>query len=540
MESNVRKQWSRGTPYFVRHRKYQNGQRVQSRILCLVMFMALAVLWYSQRALHLLNQGNSRLALRMEYLDTKTSGNDQQEYVPQRFDIPDRRIPVLETRSLQESQNRLLYSSTSNIASDGLGHSVAVLNAEIYAALSMNLTYSHRTGEYGSLTDINIDAVETFFGWGRGEVPREEIQESFCDVSVRAPHGNKLRPCPVCQRLKPRQTQLQTDLQHPSLNGVYFREIVNVPIYLSHARGERPSNNATYKTFAKKHNRNNTLFQLATEICDQVPTLGDFHATWPWFYWKYWSFHGARKSQASTPDSTSFLPPLSSLREKSGRAVSFDPNRLIIAVHVRRGDVLGIPSRPLVSSRTFARLIRHIQRMARTCGGKISRLPTSVHIFSEGRLPNGTRNEVIQHDVRKMSREYIDERGVARNVQWWRDLLANVEEEDTIPGSNSIPSKTGKQTKIEKIPIPKVVLRVSEDTLSSLHDMASADVFIGSPSGLSNAIVGIIGRGVQLLPPGHALSKWNLYDPRSGRLYNTTRLENSICEYGNMYSQFMP
>jgi hypothetical protein len=95
---------------------------------------------------------------------TNTHGT-QARSLASRFDVPWDYVKPLRAKTPTESNNRYLYSPTAPSSTDGIGHAMAQVNAEITTALTLGITYTHRVSSFGSLTlDENSSAVEEFFG----------------------------------------------------------------------------------------------------------------------------------------------------------------------------------------------------------------------------------------------------------------------------------------------------------------------------------------------------------------------------------------
>jgi len=172
--------------------------------------------------------------------------------------------------------------------------------------------------------------------------------------------------------------------------------------------------------------------------------------------------------------------------------VNFAENEVSVAIHARRGDFFAARNnRRMVPSRAFAVVVRQVAKTMQHVGGVFAAMPVAVYVYSEGRRAAGGAD----HDVLHMDRSFLDADGSARDARWFQTLLTGRERADG-NGTHSILERTtmfpaGVRTEF----------RISRDVAESLHEMASADVFVGSESDLSQYAVRIVSRGgLQLLP----------------------------------------
>lgn len=91
------------------------------------------------------------------------------------------------------------------------------------------------------------------------------------------------------------------------------------------------------------------------------------------------------------------------------------------------------------------------------------------------------------HDVATMNNEYVDVDGSVQSeadlLQMFRDT--NIDKLGNVFSKNDL----------------TVSLRVSQNTVLTVHEMVAADIFIGSRSGLSMQVVGSISRASFILLP---------------------------------------
>lgn len=419
--------------------------------------------------------------------------------LPSRYDIAWNATPRVRLPPLRESGHRVLFSTISSFGTDGLGHMMAVMNAEIRTALLFGLTYSHRVSSYGHLTEGAPLRIEDMFGWGGGEISRLHIYRNICggkgdemgrdgwrneSVSGRT---NLKRPCLQCQNIV-RYERTNSEATTGRLQGMRVNRIVNIPHDASYNWCnpiEDPNlssrNCEAVRKFKKAHaNTRHALFQMGAEVCDNIPASSDFRITRGWFYWKYWGRHSLHQKKEHLEGDH--------VQKRSRAILRFSDNELVIAVHVRRGDFLLAQNsaRKAISCDAFAVAIVGVLRVVREVGGKFANLQPHVYVYSEGQPMKGAKG-VVGHDLKKMNKAFVDEKGIVRGGPWMQELIGNL-------------------AKPEGLPIPRVTMRISTDTVEALHEMASADWFLGSMSGLSTNVVGSIGRGV-LLQPNSACGK---------------------------------
>lgn len=425
---------------------------------------------------------------------------------PPRFDVAWDIVPRFRMPSLAESGHRVLYSAISNVGSDGLGHAMAVLNSEVRTAMLLNISYTHRVAQYASLTRGNPQGIENFFAWGRGEIPRDLIEDSVCSISHERRAIGSSRLCQVCNALKPfvDRKRLLGSTRFARIRHMNVNRVVDVPFQVSNGNcpiGAQVNRKGCehVEAFRKIVRRSpNTIFQMGKERCSLVPAHSEFRGTRPYFYWKYWGSHGRSRAEGEwQPENPSSRP-----------SVNFNRHELIVATHIRRGDFLVVRHRKLISCKTFMKVIRSIQEAVLVHGGNFGKLPMAVYIYSEGRIKNVPSG--IQHDVAHMTHEFVDWDGVTRDERWIQNVLTK-----TNPQNDSIgPWNDG------TLPLPRIEMRIAQDTVTSLHEMIAADIFIGSMSGMSSHVVGTLSRGVQVQPNlgCSKTSSISCFNPTSGDL----------------------
>lgn len=366
-----------------------------------------------------------------------------------------------------QSRHRYLYSPVRRGAGDGLGHAMATINLEVTLALMLNLTYTHRVSDYSSLTRDNASAVEAFFGWGDGEIPRKVIQTNGChprDKSGKWPSSFETRACQECGS--------------PMLNGsLGIEHVVDLPRDIAQKCVLYPDCKKKIESFFEKHPHSHTIFQIPSSMCGPAMVNSDFKLSKNFFYHKYWRRHGRLLWYSKAPK-------LGLLRK-----LRMEPDHLHIAIHIRRGDFLlsrSGRSHHVTHDEAFARILQQVLQGIHDGGGPFSKLPVIVHIYSEGMLNPFQGNSL--HDTGAQDKYYYDGHGIRRDKSWWESLLFTRGKRDLRKVIKSYQSRLRFQ------------MHISEDTLISAHEMISADVFIGSFSGLSTHLVWSLARGIAILP----------------------------------------
>lgn len=430
--------------------------------------------------------------------------------------------------TLEESRYRVLYSPLRGVASDGLGHNAGVMNAEIGTALRLGLAYTHRVSLYGSLTRDNPNAVENFFGWGHDQIPREFIRESFCRTS-----GNFSRAkCQPCEGLK----------TNSSFNEMKFRHLVEIPYNLTYgrmwcSRSGSPiheSSNCMKQTndFINRYNHSHTIFQMPLDTCANNPVDSFFDpVTRAYLFNQYWDRHGSRSRYSTADDEkkpnirfTGKGIPLLRAAVRRG-PIRYPEHALNIAIHARRGDFFTETRRSMVSTAAFGRTVRDFMTVVQKQGGVFSRMPVIVHLYSEGVNVKGARYG--GHDVSGMAKSYKDSDGSDRDAGWVTKVIRGVglSEPEAQNSTNSTGASGNIAPRFSLFPGGlKVKLHIATNTIQSLHEMISADMFIGSASGMSMHVVATMSRGVHLLPS--FLRTYNgecchsAFDPQTGTLHD--------------------
>lgn len=440
----------------------------------------------------------------------EVNGGEIYKLLPEanRFHTPWFRPSYPRLLSQTVSRHRYIYSPARRRSSDAVGRSMGAVNLDLNLALRFNLTYTHRTADYSTLTMHDARAVEDFFGWDIGHLPREAVQRAGCHPPLSGttkpikqawpPPSSNLYSCMPCGA--PRK-------QFGALN---IRKIIQIPWKLATKQcRQRSTCEDETKAFIGLHNESHTIFQAPYRECGAPDTDLDLLYTKNLFYHQYWKRHAQSTPWSPLSQGKDFsYNPLSlifRIRKRKRRDLSPPPlsrpiryreDELVIAIHSRRGDFLEESSNrssDLTPDVAFAKAVQRVLLTIRKTGAPFSNLPrTSIHIYSEGKLslsPNSTANSI--HDTTAHDRKYYDEQGIAQNASWWQNLLFTKYGDQTAAYETMMVSFS---TKL------RVVMHVSDDTLLSAHEMASADVFIGSMSAYSVMMVWSLARGIVLVP----------------------------------------
>lgn len=469
-----------------------------------------------------------------------------------RFDYPWRIPARVHLPTPKQSHNRILYSPIRDNSGDGLGHSMATINADLTTALRFNLTYTHRIASYGSLsfhstspnaTFQHAGAVEQLFGWGAGEIPRERIQFSICPNKSTAHGPNKCRECNNSHLIeRRRELTLQEYVRTNSRVNWQLRvdQIVPLPIQLSYRfpHYNTLDQSDEIEAFAKLHNKPFTVFTMPASYCMNSPAYSKFRpVSQAFFFHKYWDAHATRPDGKLSArigrdvpvmyeepfedyqSRVSHGPVIGSSAPRS-TLTRMNQGHINIAIHARRGDFF-VALRPMVATRTFAKVVRLLMaQVINKQSDKFSSMPVSVSIYSEGRSIKGGAPK--GHDVNRMTREYIDHDGSTQNEQEVERIFRDKKLDnfgDVF--ANGL----------------EVSLRVSENTILCIHEMIAADVFIGSRSGLSINVVGSISRAAFSLLPWRDIESEKTQIPFEGE--NGSVLDENLASMKNMWRTFV-
>lgn len=424
-----------------------------------------------------------------------------------RYEVPWYTIAHTQLPSLNQSRNRVLLSSVRTQMGDGLGHMYYMYNFEVFLATRLNLSFTHRHSTYQSLTKADKYAVDNFFGWGKGELPREKVwDECVLSYSYYMNTRNAYK-CTTCESVEGK--------------GMFgFNHVVKLPSFLVYNCTSKYGWSAQCDELAHKilteNNDTHTIFQMPPGSCDYEGTNTNVSETGPWFYHKYWNLHG-RRNGVQWPHE--FSPQRST-------AVRFRPRHLNLAVHIRRGDFFNETKRRMFPDKVFARTVADVLDIVDSVNGSFALSRPVVHIYSEGRRRPELR--LTSHDVHGMDNTYYDETHNPRSSVQWEHLIKGMEKSD-----ERLRGKLRRRV--------EVMLHISEETMDNMHEMVSADVFIGSDSAMSLGPVYMLSRGVKLLRSGPFRREDPLFakfDGETGNIITSRHFFNAwrLYEAGNGHS----
>lgn len=389
---------------------------------------------------------------------------------------------------------------------------MSTFNADVATAHRLGLTFSHRIARYGSLVarrptqdpmppqgsiaglGILAGAVEGFFAWGVGEIPRQAVQDAYCQEKDGEGSIDRCRPC----------------IGHPKSNGhptLKFDRVVNIPMELSYKFPGNPTKRhwQMLEQFLKQHNQSNTIFQMPVEVCASSPTYTGFdqHSR-AWFYHKYWDAHAVYVH--GDPRATRKIPVSRRMYRDSWKRTLHLPgvprrpklrrlhqHELTIAVHARRGDFFK-DKRPMVSAKSFASIIREVVAVVKKKGGIFATMPVKVNIYSEGMPVAGSWT--VGHNIEHLSKTFLDSDGTELKVCAVKKMIRH-----GVSDNLGNLFDTGL----------KVQFHISEDTIRSLHEMVASDIFIGSLSSMSHHLVGSLARGAMQIFPNRYVKTSDWY-----------------------------
>ena len=350
-----------------------------------------------------------------------------------------------------------------------------MINFELLIAHELNVGYVHRRSTYGSLTPPkDLLAVERLFGWDVSET-RDEVLQRSCKRVVYDNTGCKggmktKKGGPFCQELKGVKV------------GGLFKRIVFIPTELidCYVIGRSPYEcGQELRRFGKRFAENDTMFQMVPGRCSPDYRMPRFEKTRGWLLGKYWGFHGGKGEKEGSG--------MLEGRDKS-REIGLNEKRVQVAVHVRRGDFMNFTDRVMIEDERYAEVVVKVKRLIDRRYGK--NVGMDMHVYSEGVPKNGWyRNN---HDVNEMLPVYMTEKGEKVDAdKHWEKVL------------KKLIRRRGIWT--EDL---NVFTHIASDTVTAIHEMISADFFVGSLSGLSLQLVNVYSRGFVILPTKkHVLPK---------------------------------
>lgn len=421
-------------------------------------------------------------------------------YVPvpslaNRFETPWRLPHRVSFYTLQEARHRIVYSALREAGNEGLGHHMRTIAADVGTALRLGAAYSHHKPSHGSLSRGNADAVDRLFNLGTGHMARNFIRDAVCNVDDRVRYNESA--CPAC-----------LSVQLGNVLGI--TQVITVPRELSYGwtAEDEFSKEGQHKleTFLqeKTNSKSHTILQMPPGDCERhLAVLFVAPKVSAYFFHQYWDAHGGMEHMARYGRNIIDF-------ENRRNAVGFNEEELTIVVHARRGDFFKY-GRPRVSTVVYGKVIRNFMKIVHKVGGPFSKMPVAVHLYSEGKLKEGLTDE-YGHDMSRRTEEYEDADGAVLDGEMVRSLIYD---------DKAFPHGL------------RVQMKISMDTIRTIHEMVSADVFFGSESSLSSVVVQSLTRaGLVLLPTARRKfeaerHRWkekirNFFDGDSGVLLEET------------------
>lgn len=414
-----------------------------------------------------------------------------------RFDTPWRLPFRVRFLTLRESRHRIIYSALREHGGEGLGHHMRTVAADVGTALRLGVSYSHRKPSHGSLSREDPDAVDKLFNWGNGHVARNFIRDAICAINDSVRHNDT--QCPTCSSLR-------------RSNLFDITRVVAVPRGLSYEWTSEEEFHASGhdKIAAFLNNPENaqshTLLQLPPGDCQHHLAVQFIDPkTNAYFFHRYWDAHGG-------PDHANRFGNEVFDAEDRRDAVPFAQGDLNVVIHARRGDFFKY-GRPRVSTLVYGKVLRNVMRIIMAKGGPFARMPVAVHLYSEG-IAHGDVHEEPGHDMARRTTRYQDADGAPLNEELVRALLYD---EESFPNGF------------------RVEMKISMNTIRTVHEMVSGDLFLGSESSFSSVVTQALTRaGMVLLPMrkrkfGAEKSRWreatrSYFDPDNGELLEEARV----------------
>ncbi|QWD64301.1 hypothetical protein [Polynucleobacter sp. MWH-UH2A] len=298
----------------------------------------------------------------------------------------------------------------------GIGHSMGIINRALKIANRNQLEFAYSESQLSKSHDKSFKwNLKQYLRRMRGKRPDETHNI-----------GNNLNELLNPSALLPSREEIEKSIQHGNIR------VIDIPIFEIHIPSNYQDDGEIYKAidqFIQSHPEPNIAFRIRNN------RFGDYEyaATREWF-----------------------LDAYNKARDVYPIALTFDPSKLNVAVHIRRGDLLpgrqfsDLSSRMLPDS-WYLNIIDVVQRSMNK--------PIAIHIFSEGK--NG---------------QYYSENGAPFS---WKEHFRN-------------------------FPL-EVHENIDSDFKSTFHHLLNADILIGSKSGMSH-LAGMLGKHAKIMP-----TMWHSY-----------------------------
>lgn len=358
-----------------------------------------------------------------------------------RFDTPWRYPHPLHLSTLPASRYRLLYSPPRYTSPHHLGRHFEAVLSDIAAAHRLSAAYAHHPAPFPHPFSRDSRAIDNLFAWAHGHIRSDFIARSVCLRNHSTP-----RYCPPCHYVR---------LPNP----LALSQAVPVPPMLTHLwttpHPIHTTNNAV-RTFLEGPAGNSHTLLVTSASKSHCPLSSPRGMVQTlaagYVFSRYWKAHGDISPSKYVPRRPT---PFSQERE------------FVVAIHIRQA--LRFRRRHIRTSiRGYGIALSRVLGIVRAHGGPFALMSVAVHFFSDVSV-NGTRNLFQDIDGTLLTRHDLEE------------LL--------LPD----PSLSSQGF--------RVVMRVASSIVSSVHEMVSADLFIGCPTRMSTMVVQTLSRAAVVLLP---------------------------------------
>lgn len=459
-----------------------------------------------------------------------------------RFETPWRVPRRVKLPSVTEARHRILYSPLRTQAGEGLGYYIRTVSAEVGTAMRLGIAYSHRHSKHGSL---DAEAVDNLFNLSEGHIPRKIIRDNVCSIrlNIKAPTSDANSSGTETKDEESSEYDNKCErcgsngfpAKRPNLLGI--ERIVDLPRNLTYDWSSQDEYGRSGRTKIGRflsqinHRQPYTLFQMPMGDCERriaAQFVGPDITSY--LFHRYWDAHGGAahlaRFQLAIPNVLN-----DSQNKHGGRGKSnlgFSTRELHIAIHARRGDFFK-HNRPRVAVKTYAEVLEDMMEIVHDTGGSYSSMKVVVRVYSEGipLLEHSSLSTMSVHNMSARTSRFQDADGSEMGYDTIEGLLLGQEDEDR---RRRFPHGA------------RVEMRVSKDTVRSVHEMVAADVFIGSESTLGSVVVQTLSRGALILLPLRAgvrardAGQWrhglrSYFDADSGRLLERRRVRRGWRRY---------
>lgn len=458
-----------------------------------------------------------------------------------RFETPWRIPHRVKPLSITEARHRILYSPLRTQAGEGLGYYIRTVSAEVGTAMRLGIAYSHRHSKHGSL---DAEAVDNLFNLSAGYIPRKTIRDNVCSIRLNIKASSSANSS--ASEMKDEEDSEYDNkcercgshgfpAQRPNLLSI--ERIIDLPRNLTYDWSWQDEFGRIGRTKIAnflsqiKHRQPYTLFQMPIGDCERriaAQFLGPDITSY--LFHRYWDAHGGAthlsRFQLGIPNVLN--DSLNKHGDRRGPNLGFSPRELHIAIHARRGDFFK-HNRPRVAVQAYGEVLENVMEIVHETGGSYSSMKAVVRVYSEGipLLEHASLSTMSEHNMSGRTARFQDADGSEMAYDTIEALLLGQEDED----------------RRRRFPYgARVEMRVSTDTVRSVHEMVAADVFIGSESTLGSVVVQTLSRGALILLPLRAgvrardAGQWrhglrSYFDADSGHLLERRRVRRSWRRY---------